>query len=74
MKTMSTKDLLNACRNHNYIVVRHICGQVFAFNCRATDLSYKKQGSPPMDIPTNYLSFYPCDFNEYITKKLPFIA
>lgn len=68
---MKVEELKKACDDNKYIIVRTYGGQTHAFNCKAADIAMKKAAGPKME--TNYISFSPCSFQEYISKKIPFI-
>jgi hypothetical protein len=73
MKSLSQFDLLKAVNANDYIIVRHCNGKVMGVNCRiAREISLFKYGASHL-VETNYISFRKCSFNEYISKKTPFI-
>lgn len=71
---MTNWQLLKALQNHKYIVVRNWIGLTVAVNCRiALKLSIDKTPDVPMGKVSQVASFYPCSFQEYITKKIGYL-
>lgn len=73
MYYLSKEEILEACKKYKYIVLTKVyCGKV-AINCKVAFLNYtQKRYNENTDGKTQYNGFYPCDFNEYISRKIPY--
>lgn len=71
-KTLTSAQLFNACKNNRFILVRHYSDyRVHAINCGI--YKFKRFTKHKRDqTETNYISFIPCNFMEYISNKVPF--
>lgn len=62
-----------ACKEHRFLLFRDIYGGQFGVNSMvitATRANRKHHGNKK----TEWVSFQPCNFHEYISKKMPFIT
>jgi len=75
MKFMTRKQLYDVCIKHEYILVRDpISLKTHAINCKVAKLGgLKEKVIRCPDAETNYSSFIPCNFMEYISNKTAFI-
>lgn len=70
---MTGKEVLAMIAKHKYVLLRHNNGWKAGVNCKAMLFPENiKKIRAKLDKPTNYQSFTPCSFNEYITHKIPF--
>jgi hypothetical protein len=70
MKNMMVSQIKKACEENRFIVLRHASGFLMGVNCRVATL---KKLEDKVDLETDYMSFYPASFHEYISLKAPFI-
>lgn len=73
MRNLTAQQLYDACMNHQFLILRYsIDNSVIAVNCKIARLKqfnkFKRK-----DSQTKFISYAPCGFMEYITKKVPFI-
>jgi hypothetical protein len=74
MRNLTVAQLHNQVKKHRFMIVQY--GSLrFAVNCAISDLSLKRYRLVGNEsILTNVVSFKPCSFQEYISKKIPFYA
>lgn len=72
-KNLTKKQLYEACQKHEYLLLRYYPdNSLVAVNTRIA--RFKKFDIMKYDEKeSNYSSFIPCTFSEYITYKTPFI-
>ena len=74
MKTLTVKQLIKACENNKYIACRKLNNQLIGVNCKIVYLkSIRQKNENSLQNLTNYISFKPINFSEYIRLKTPFI-
>jgi len=73
MKYMTVAQLGKACENHKYLLLRFASGYLMGINCRIKPICIRRNGKHPDNMETDYIGFIPCDLNEYITHKHPFM-
>jgi hypothetical protein len=71
VKTLTLGKLRKVCQEHKYLIVREKGGFTMAVNTGIANLRASKQ--LPDSAKSNYISYFPCDFQEYISNKVPFI-
>jgi hypothetical protein len=67
---MMVSQIQKACEENRFIVLRSRSGFTMGVNCRVKNL---KRFKDAIDLETDYISFYPVGFQEYISLKAPFI-
>ena len=70
MKTLTRIQIYNICKENKYVIFREFTGYGYGHNCKLGELLYKKYSDKP-NTTTDFVSFKPCDLNEYITYKIP---
>ena len=74
MRTLTVRQLYAQVRKHKYIIVQ-FQNDRFALNCAIAKLLLKFHGlSGDESRFTNIVSFKPCSFQEYISRKIHFYA
>jgi len=74
MKNISAQKLYEACMNHRFLILRYSSDNlVIAVNCKIARLTVLSKFKN-INQPTKFISYSPCGFMEYITKKAPFIV
>ena len=68
---LTRKQLHEACKKNRYIAIRWTDGLLTAINCRIVNHSRFNNISKG-NQSTNFIGFYPCSFQEYISLKTPF--
>ena len=68
---MTVKNLIKACKENKYILLRHELGFVLGVNCKAPFID--KRPIINENRETQYIGFIPCSFMEYISNKNPFV-
>lgn len=68
---MTVGQIRRAAKVHKYLLIRRYNGQQFAVNSKIIDIG--ENVSRPDNRETVFMSFKACNFQEYISKKLPFI-
>jgi hypothetical protein len=71
MKYLTFKQLDEACKKHAYLILRFGSGHQMGVNTKVSKLSKKKYGFKENHI-SDFVSFRPCSFIEYIQYKHPF--
>lgn len=74
IKNLTIAQLKKALSNNKYLIIRERSGKRYAVNCAI--LKTKQMNRVKILHPnkaTRVLSYMPCDFQEYITLKIPFI-
>jgi hypothetical protein len=69
---LTVRQVKAACEKHQYLLLRHASGSQVAINSRISKVIEKK-GYVKDHIKTIFVGYLPCDFQTYITKKVPFI-
>lgn len=70
MKYLSPKQLEQAMLKHPYLLLRFASGYQMGINSKI--LPILKRNMKKNVTETAFVSFQPCDLNEYITHKHPF--
>ena len=71
--TKLTKAQLKAIfKKHEYVLLRDMQGEQFGINTKCMNLALRRSTLKDND-ETQYLSFRPVSFIEYINYKIPFI-
>jgi len=70
MKTLTILQIKKAMSQYDFILFRHKNYSLCGVNSKLLKFLIKKHHSDSSS--TNYISFIPCNFNEYITHKTPF--
>ena len=80
MEYLTRKQLTDICKKNDYIILReyfkfdtYLCKSVIhALNCKVAFFNrYKNVRNE--ELPTKYVSWRKCTFNEYISYKTPFM-
>ena len=71
MKNLTRKQLYQICQKNKYILVKFTPNIIVGINCKIGLIASKKYCIN--DTETNYSSWQPCNFMEYITHKTPFL-
>jgi len=72
MKNLTAQQLYDACRNHQFLVLRYAKdNSVIAVNCKIIRSNYLDKFKTS-EQTTKFISYFPCGFMEYISKKVPF--
>lgn len=75
IKCLTVNQIIKACDNNNYIAARFKNNDVIGINCRIAVLStIKEKNAHRLNNKTNYISYKPISFSEYIRIKYPFIS
>ena len=69
---LTVKQLYKACLNNSYLLVRFPSGRQMGINTKIADLIFKKKNYK-YNKKTDFVSYLPCSFNEYISKKHVFM-
>ena len=69
MMTVST--LQAACNMHPYLVLRFETGETMAVNGRCAAIARRRKDYKDND-ETQVVGYYPCSFQEYISRKAGF--
>lgn len=67
---MTCEDLYNACKKHDFLLLRTVGGGVIAVNTRCVEVAKRRTYSS--NRTTVFISYRPCNFQTYITYKQPF--
>jgi hypothetical protein len=70
MKSLTILQLKKAMKQYDFILLRYRDNSLCGVNCKMLKFLIKKPHSD--NSFTNYISFIPCNFNQYITNKIPF--
>ena len=72
IKHLTVSQLIKACSANKYILVRYSAGYVVGVN---STYAVKEQVRLNIDTKrvTNIVGFMPCNFNQYLSHKLPFL-
>lgn len=73
MKNLTAQQLYEACMIHRFLILRRSKdNSVIAVNCKIARFSILSKFKS-VKQQTKFISYHPCGFMEYITKKVPFI-
>ncbi len=67
---MNRNQIRKACEKNKYLLLRLYSGYQMGINCKVIDFQIKKNHG---NQETDYISYRPCGFMEYISNKHPFI-
>jgi hypothetical protein len=70
MKNMTVYEIMDALKENKFIALRHRSGYVMGVNSRVLNLTKAKNA---LNLESNYISYYPIGFQEYISVKAAFI-
>lgn len=73
IKNMSIAQLLDVCAKNRYIIARNADGQAVGINCGVVKIAVKRGIAGRHSKQSEFISFYPCGINEYISYKIPLI-
>lgn len=68
---MRVDQIRSAAKQHPYILLRTYAGRQFAINSCVVIMGKNK--THDASNGTDIISFRPCTFHEYISKKIPFV-
>lgn len=68
---LTTNQLVKACEENRFLLLRDNVG-VYGFNAAVAKLKRVAERRKA-DLETNYVSYRPCTFMEYLNYKIPFI-
>lgn len=75
MKNLTRSQVANICKAHKYILLRARAGWVMGVNCKVVDIGKNKTRiNEDPNKQSVFISFKPCEFDEYIYHKQPFIV
>ena len=69
---MSVGMLKKACEQNNFLIVRYCDGYTMAINCKVHKIAIRRKPREDNQL-TSIIGYTPCNFNEYISRKTPFI-
>ena len=73
MEKLTVAQLANACKKNKYLAARYVDNDVIGINCGIANLSkIKKDLKKRENNITNYVSFRPVTFMEYLSIKTKF--
>lgn len=70
MQHLTMTEIRKACENNKFLQLRYNDNTVVGINCRIMGLSKIKHKDT---FITDFVSFYPINFNQYLSIKVPFI-
>ena len=70
---LTVKQIDDACKKHPYILARFASGHQMGINSKVAAMARQRQRYNDNAL-TRFVGFTPCDFNNYITHKHPFIV
>lgn len=70
VETLTVAQLTQICLNNKYIIVRDQWNDTAGINCGIVNV-IKMRGNPKNK--TQWYSYKPCSFHEYISNKIKFI-
>lgn len=74
MGNLTVRQLYAACKQNQYLLVRHQQGVVVGINCKAVDMALVRNWCDKQSAkPTQWVSLMPCSFHQYISHKMPFL-
>jgi len=74
MKRLTAQQLYDACRNHQFLLLRYAKdNSVIAVNCKIARFKMFDEFKTK-DSATKFISYNPCGFMEYITNKVTFFT
>ena len=68
---MTIKQISDVCKLYSYIALRNESGYLMGINCKIAFLKSNK-GEP--ETETEFISYIPISFSEYINIKHPFLC
>jgi len=69
---LTVKELTAALKKHPYILARFRSGYKMGLNSKIAPIAQKIKKHNDNEL-TDFVSFSPCDINEYISHKHPFM-
>lgn len=70
---MTVKELLNATQLHPYLLCRLWTGKLMGINSKVAKIAEKKGKCDKPNNETEFTSYIPCSFMEYLNYKHTFI-
>ncbi len=72
MKNLTVSQLRKICKANRFIAIRYSSNNMaVGINCKT---AFMLQNKNKPNIETQIMSYYPIDFNEYISIKIPFVT
>lgn len=72
VKYLTVGQMKNILSNNNYILVVHRNSIQVGINCKVSKIALKKREYKDYEN-TSIIGYQPCNFQEYISYKIPFI-
>jgi len=72
MKNLTQRQMYFICKQYQYIIVRFSDGDIVGVNCKLINIK-RFENHKNSNQKTGIISFYPCSFMEYISKKSGFV-
>jgi len=69
---LTVGQLDEALKQNKYLLCRFPTGQKVGINCGVARIARRKRRYKE-NQPTQFVGFVPCNFQEYITYKIPFL-
>lgn len=70
MKKLTVNQIKEVAKNNPYFLLRHQTGGLVGINAKVVGILKKAYNSQQETV---WISFIPCDFNEYLNHKVGFI-
>lgn len=70
---MTRKQLFSALKKHDFLLLRDLQGDRYGVNCKVGKMK-RNEHYEHSDALTNFISYRPVNFNEYISTKMPFMT
>lgn len=72
-KNLTVGQLLNAAEKHDYLLCRFPSGYQIGINSKVAKIAAKTGACDNLSLETEFVSYKPCSFMEYINHKHAFI-
>lgn len=69
---LTVRQLYNACQSNKYLLLRFDSGYQMGINCKIAAIA-QRLNPEKWEKETDFVSYKPCDLNEYIEHKHSFI-
>jgi len=73
IKNMTCRQLLKACTENKYLLLRSRSGFLFGVNCKIATSGKAKIKKGEMNNETDFIGYIPTTLNDYINYKMPFM-
>lgn len=70
---LTVRQLYDACQKHKYLLLRFASGYQMGVNCKIAAIA-QRVNPKEWGKETEFVSYKPCDLNEYIEHKHSFIS